>query len=57
MVGAQALRGVGRAQPGTPWISHGTGPALSRKEDLPPSPRAVLYRLAEVSDAPDLEGA
>lgn len=27
------------------------------KGDGPPSPRAVLYHLAEVSDAPDLEGA
>lgn len=26
--GAQALWGVSRAQPGTPWISHGAGAAL-----------------------------
>lgn len=57
MVDSQALWAASRAEPGTHWISRGTSPALSRKWDLPPWPRARPYRLAEVSDAPNLEGA
>lgn len=37
-VGAQALWGVSGAQPGTPWISHGPGPALWRKGTGHPLP-------------------
>lgn len=39
------------------WVSQDTGPTPSGKKAVPPPPGALLYRLAEVSDAPDLEGA